>query len=383
MKVRNEADESVVIDIEGTIGWDEKADWPTIKQTLVDIATKAQKKLVVNIHSFGGFLDAGLMIHDALRMTKAEVTTRAFSFVASAATVIAQAGDSRQMSKNALYLIHKSSAIACGNSNQIGVVVQDLKTFDERLIDLYANRGKIDKEVVKGLMEENDGTGRWLSADEALQYGLIDKILEPSKAAAHFDPEFLTKYNLPQIPKEMLEKINKNSELPECVIPGGKRKVLGKITDFLKSLGFEIGSNDKPEDKEPELVIETPAVKPVAEPVNADPTPAIDPIPEIPLVEVPEEPEQKIETNPEADILKLENVRLQKEVEDLKVSLGEAESKLAKAGAQSTKPGGVIAREDPDNTLTESQKSWNEDTKKLVEMFTFANTVKTNKKPKE
>jgi hypothetical protein len=204
---------------------------------------------------------------------------------------------------------------------------------------------------------------------------LIDKILEPSKVAAHFNPEFLTKYNLPPIPKEMLENEYVEQMQKENDTLKTKKGIMTKIIDFFGSLGLKV------DDDEP--VIETPAVEPAVEPVNADPTPAIDPIPEIPLVEVPEEPEQKIETNPEADILKLENVRLQKEVEDLKVSLGEAESKLAKAGAQSTKPGGVIAREDPDNTLTESQKSWNEDTKKLVEMFTFANTVKTNKNPKE
>jgi hypothetical protein len=315
------------------------------------------------------------MIHDALRMTKAQVTTRAFSFVASAATVIAQAGDERQMSRNALYLIHKGSAIAWGNANEISTVLQDLNKIDERLVDLYANRGKIDKTIVKELMEENNGTGKWLSADEALQYGLIDKILEPSKIAAHFNPEILIKYNLPQIPKEMMEKIRSENEISEP-----KKGILKKIVDFFGSLGIKV-ENEEPD---PEPIVENPVIEtPVVEAANADPAPAVDSIPEIPLVEVPIAEPDKTENNIEVDILKIENVRLLKQVEDLTASLGEAQQKLAQAGAQSTKPGGIIGREDPDLTVSEDQKSWAADAEKLIDQLTLRKLKNKSKNPQE
>jgi ATP-dependent protease ClpP protease subunit len=376
-RISNESDESITIDIDGYIGWDEKASWDDVKKKLIDVATKAQKKLIVNIHSLGGFIDDGLMIHDALRMTKAKVTTRAYSMIASAATVIAQAGDVRQMSSNALYLIHKASMIAWGNSNQIAVVLQDLNTIDERIMELYAKRSKVDKKAIQDLMEENNGTGKWIDAEEALKYGLIDEILEPSKAVAMIDSETIKKYNLPQIPKEMMEKIQSENEISEP-----KKGILKKIIDFFGSLGIKV-ENDEPD---PQPIADNPVIEtPVAETANADPAPITDSIPEIPLVESPIAEPEKIENNIEVDILKIENVRLLKEVDDLKASLSEAQQKLAQAGAQSTKPGGIIGREDPDLAVSEDQKSWNEDAEKLVDMLTLRKLKnKSNSKiPKE
>ena len=373
LKVTNQADDSMTIDIEGTIGWDE-ADWPHIKQQLIDIVSKAQKKLLVNIYSLGGYVADGLMIHDALKMTKAKVTTRAMSFVASAATVVAQAGDTRQMSRNGLYLIHKSSNIAWGNANEIGVVVQDLNTIDERIMELYANRSKVDKEVIRGLMNENNGTGKWLSADEALQYGLIDEILEPSKAAAHFNPEFLIKNNLPPIPEEIMTNLN---AMNENLNP--KKGIMQKFADFLASVGFKMEADEPEADLTDDPIIEDPV--PVADPAPSDPEPEPDPVQADPVPDPEPEPENK---NPELDILKLQNQQLQTQIDDLKATLSDAQSKLAQAGAGSTRPDGPIGREDPDMTVDEKTKSWNNDINKIVDMFTFGTLAnKKSKIPKE
>lgn len=361
LRISNESDESTTIDIDGYIGWDDAASWPDVKKKLIDVATKAQKKLIVNIHSLGGFLDDGLMIHDALRMTKAKVTTRAYSFIASAATVIAQAGDVRQMSSNALYLIHKASMIAWGNSNQVAIILQDLNTIDDRIVELYAKRSKVDKKVIQDLMEENNGTGKWIDADEALQYGLIDEILEPSKAVAMIDPDTIKKYNLPQIPKEMIEKMQSGIEIPET-----KKGIKSRILDFFGSLGLNV-ENDEPNPEpivDDQAEVKTDKVEEKAEEKIEEKTE------DKTEVKADDQPD-KIENNTEVDILKLENVRLLKEVDDLKVSLGEAQSKLAQAGAQSTKTGGIVGREDPDITVSEDQKSWNADAEKLVDMLTL------------
>lgn len=361
LKVRNQTDNSTTIDIEGIIGWDEGS-WPAIKEKLIDIATKAKKELIVNIYSLGGFVDDGLMIHDALKMTKAKVTTRAFSFVASAATIIHQAGDQRQMSRNSLYLIHKSANLAWGNSNELAVVLQDLNTIDARIAELYANRGKIDIEKIKSLMEENNGTGKWLSADEALQYGLIDSVFEPSKAAAHFNPDLLKDYNLPEIPEEMMKNL---TAIPE------KKGMIAKFMQFLADLGVKVENDDpsidEPVNNDPEPEPEpapgsgpVPEPEPVAEP---EPTPAAEPEP------APVEPENNVET----DILKLQNETLRQEVDDLKAKLSDAQSRLAQAGAESTRPEGPVGMEDTDPPVDENKKALMEDVQKLRNMFDFEN----------
>lgn len=364
LKIRNQTDDSTTIDIEGTIGWDEGS-WPAIKEKLIDIATKAKKELIVNIYSLGGFADDGLMIHDALKMTKAKVTTRAFSFVASAATVIHQAGDQRQMSRNSLYLIHKSSSIAWGNANEIGVVLQDLNIIDARIAELYANRGKIDIEKVTSLMEENNGKGKWLSADEALQYGLIDSVFEPSKAAAHFNPDLLKDYDLPEIPQELMKNL---TDAPE------KKGMFAKFAAFLSDLGVKVENDevDEPVEADPESAPEpTPEPEPVADP---------EPVPEPAAPEAPA-PENTIES----DIFKLQNETLRQEVDDLKAKLSDAQSRLAQAGAESTRPEGPVGKEDTDPPVDENKKAMMEDVQKLKNMFDFENlgNKKSTKNPEK
>lgn len=205
LRIENKSEDETEIFIDGTIGWDSEASWSGIKDKLINVANSKAKKLIVNINSLGGFVSDGLMIHDALKMSKADIETRVYSMTASAATLIAQAGNKRKMSSNSLYLIHHAMLGAGGNINDMKAAVDDLEKIDKRIYDIYVKNGA-DPEKVKTLMDENNGYGKWIDADEALEIGLIDEIIEPSKAAAIVDNEILNKYHLPQIPEQYLNK---------------------------------------------------------------------------------------------------------------------------------------------------------------------------------
>ena len=91
------------IDIEGTIGeawWEDSPNTAkAMKKELKAIGELNAEEIIVNIHSLGGSVDHGLAIHDLLRENKARVTTRVTGGMsASAATIIAQAGDTREIS---------------------------------------------------------------------------------------------------------------------------------------------------------------------------------------------------------------------------------------------------------------------------------------------
>jgi ATP-dependent Clp endopeptidase proteolytic subunit ClpP len=205
-KLTNKAD-TLEIDIEGEIGV--AYDWWTdtkgttkeeVSKKLKEIANSTASKIIVNINSYGGDINHGISIHDALASHKAHVTTKVNGMTASAATVIAMAGDRREMSSNALFLVHKASILAYGNTNDIEVAMSDLEKVDNTIAAIYAKRtGKSESEVME-MMNRFEGRGEWLTAEEAKEFGFIDEIIEPMKAAAFASPETLNKIGLPEIP---------------------------------------------------------------------------------------------------------------------------------------------------------------------------------------
>ena len=192
--IRNEA-HTCYIDIEGTIGVPEEyqfenadsrvATFETFRHEVQRIAEIAAKSVVVNIRSTGGDVNDALLIYDALMGLDAHITTRCYGYTASAATIIAQAANDgyREISSNAMYLIHKSTCSIEGNASSLDARADLLRKTDERLASLYALHSGLDAQYFADLMAENNGEGRWLSAEEAVEAGLADRIIDPAAVA--------------------------------------------------------------------------------------------------------------------------------------------------------------------------------------------------------
>ena len=177
------------IDIEGTIGVPEQeqfdpgsrqvATWERFRRTVEEIRRISDPEVIVNIRSTGGDVNDALLIHDALRSLGGRITTRCYGYTASAATVIAQAASPgcRELSANALYLIHRSVCASEGNADELAARLDLLRKTDERLAEVYAARSGRAKADFEALMGENNGNGRWLSPREAIAAGLADRIV--------------------------------------------------------------------------------------------------------------------------------------------------------------------------------------------------------------
>lgn len=247
----NKTETEIEIDIIGDIGFDimkwfdgekQSNTFEAIKNQLKEIANGDYKKIIVNINSPGGSLPEGLSIHDVFTETKAEVITRVYGMTASAATIIAQAGTTREMSDNALYLIHRASAGVGGNVNDIKEMLNTLEKADDRISNVYAKRSGKTKDFFIELMDRNNGNGEWLTSDEALEYGLIDKITEPSKLAASVNKGIFQQIKdkkLPEIPADKLIKLQIQNE--------NKMKLLIKNSwnAIIKAFGFTKTDDDK------------------------------------------------------------------------------------------------------------------------------------------
>jgi ATP-dependent protease ClpP protease subunit len=192
IRVSDSAAEAV-IDIVGVIGVPEQAQfdqagervatYARFADALTAVAAVQAPRVVVNIRSTGGDVNDALLIFDALRGLGAQVVTRCYGYVASAATVIAQAASPgcREISSNALYLIHCSESAAEGNARSLSQAKELLDRTDERIAAIYASRSGLPASGFAALMNENGGKGRWLTPDETIAAGLADRIV-PSPA---------------------------------------------------------------------------------------------------------------------------------------------------------------------------------------------------------
>lgn len=188
------------IEIDGTIGgfdWDE---WK-YKNTGTDIRAKLKEldklpvsEIEVLITSLGGYVDDALQIHDALKEHPAKVTTIVQGFCASAATVIACAGDRRIISPNALFLIHKCmTSVYDANENALEETLEQQRTVNEVVLNVYKEVLKKDEAELNALFAANNGKGKWITAEDALAFGFATEIQEfdtdekkPATAMARF-----------------------------------------------------------------------------------------------------------------------------------------------------------------------------------------------------
>ena len=210
------------IDIEGQIGEpnfgesDKVATYEAFKAKVGEVIKSNPRKVVVNIRSTGGDVNDALLIYDALKEVK-NVETICYGYTASAATIIAQAAaqGKRKMSANGLYLIHQAITYVDGNANELDAKADLLKKTDERIAAIYANASGRPAEDFTVLMAENNGNGKWLSAEEALGYGLIDEIINATAITNIYNPE---EYGLPALPQNHTTMAEKNTAFDRFLI---------------------------------------------------------------------------------------------------------------------------------------------------------------------
>jgi ATP-dependent Clp protease protease subunit len=145
-----------------------------IKQMLI-LEDESNEPIKIFINSPGGDVDAGYAIFDMARFINAEVTMIGMGLVASAAALVLLAvpKERRLALPNSTYLIHQPMSGMRGVATDIEIHAQHLEKLRQKLDALIA------QETGKTLEEVREDTERdhWLSANEALNYGLVDRIV--------------------------------------------------------------------------------------------------------------------------------------------------------------------------------------------------------------
>ena len=133
--------------------------------------------LTLWINSPGGNVFAAAEIYTMIRDYPHNVTVRIASIAASAASVIAMAGNTVQMSPTALLMIHDPSTIAFGNAKDMEKAIATLNEVKESIINAYAAKTGLSRSRISKLMSDET----WINAKKAVELGFADEILFDEK----------------------------------------------------------------------------------------------------------------------------------------------------------------------------------------------------------
>lgn len=135
----------------------------------------AQKDISIYINSPGGVVTSALSILDTMRYIKCDVSTLCIGQACSAGSLLLCSGTKgkRFILPNARVMIHQPSGGAQGQATDIEIHAREILNIRERLNAIYAENTGKDIEVINSAMERD----RFMSAEEALEFGLIDKVI--------------------------------------------------------------------------------------------------------------------------------------------------------------------------------------------------------------
>ncbi|MEQ5149174.1 head maturation protease, ClpP-related [Providencia stuartii] len=159
-----------VLDVIGEDFWGEGV---TAKRISSALRAIGNNDVVVNINSPGGDMFEGLAIYNLLRAHSGKVTVNILGIAASAASIIAMAGDEIQMGRGAFLMIHNCWAVGVGNRHDFAKLANDLAPFDKSMADIYVARSGQSDETVSQMMDNET----YIGASDAIEKGFADSLL--------------------------------------------------------------------------------------------------------------------------------------------------------------------------------------------------------------
>lgn len=175
-----EADEPNTISILDTIGEDFWGEGFTAKRAAAALRAIGKNDVTVNINSPGGDMFEGLAIYNLLREHPAKVTVKVMGVAASAASIIAMAGDEVQMGTGSIMMVHNAWGLVIGNRHDFTDAAEVFETFDQSMASIYAARTGLDKDEILAMLDgpSRNSDGTYMSADDAIEKGFADATFE-------------------------------------------------------------------------------------------------------------------------------------------------------------------------------------------------------------
>lgn len=149
-----------------------------VSERLLAMAGEGDDPITMIISSPGGHVESGDMIHDMIKYVKPRVRTLGTGWVASAGALIyvAAAREDRYSLPNTRFLLHEPRGGVGGSATEIDIQAREVLRMRERLNHIFADAtGQPYERIVKDTNRDY-----WMSATEAMEYGVVGKIIRNS-----------------------------------------------------------------------------------------------------------------------------------------------------------------------------------------------------------
>ena len=250
-KFKNEAESEVAeLMLYGEISdvsW--HGDEVTPKQFHEDLITCEGKDLAVHINSPGGDVFAAQAIYTQLKAYTGKVTMYIDGMCASAATIIACAGDTVIMPSNTIYMIHnpKSAMLGYFDAPQLDKISESLGAVKQTIVNVYMARvqGALSETQLKHKMDSES----WMTASEAKNYGFVDEITDAIPIENKWEGDALIVNSV----SCRLDRFKNISEL-RAILPEEKQKgsdIFMNAKDQLKAILNVLGMGDSQQEQTP------------------------------------------------------------------------------------------------------------------------------------
>lgn len=240
-QVKNEVNGNGEILLYGPIAGESSwwGDEVTPKAFAEDLESLNGKDVTVRINSGGGDVFAAHAIHNQLIAYKGKVTVVIDGLAASAATIIAIAGDRIIMPSNALFMIH-NPAIGLSDyygADELAKAVEALNTIKESIVAAYRKRCKVSADELAAMMDAET----WMGAAECLEKGFVDEIQGSVSPVLNGNSLVVNSVNFD------IKHFKNQDALKSCI---NKKTVevknMSKLEEFLNSLGLKVADESQP-----------------------------------------------------------------------------------------------------------------------------------------
>lgn len=146
---------------------------------LLYLDSESNDDIMLYINSPGGEVSSGFMIYDTINIIKSDVQTISVGTAASMAAIILLVGTKgkRKILPNSKVMLHDLSGEAKGKFKDVITEVKEMNKLHNKIFEIIENNTNFTKEQI----EENLKNDFWLNSEEALRFGLVDKIITNNK----------------------------------------------------------------------------------------------------------------------------------------------------------------------------------------------------------
>lgn len=155
------------------------------------------KTINLRINSPGGSVFEGAAMLNALDEFKGDIEVDVDGIAASAASVIAMAGDTIRIANNGMMMIHNPYGMVRGGAEEMRRTAELLDKVKEQILDTYMRRATKTRDELAAMMSDET----WLTGQEAIDAGLADEVTGAMALAASVTPELMAKLGITKMPK--------------------------------------------------------------------------------------------------------------------------------------------------------------------------------------